>query len=277
MSALHVHEYGPVDGMPLLAIHGITSSSRVWAPLARALSDRRILAPDLRGRGRSRDLAPSTGLRHHADDLAALLDARAHGPIPVVGHSMGAFVAVALAAARPDLVASLLLVDGGYPLTRPPGVSDDDLAGTVLGPIAERLAREFPSREAYRDFWRQHPAFGGELTADVEAYADYDLVGEPPHLRTSSTLEAIAADSLDLYGSEWHLAALAGLSIPAPLLRAPRGLLDEPGGLYPNLPAHPPLAPTMTVTDVDDVNHYTILLTDRGAGTVADAVRSTRI
>jgi lipase len=276
MSALHVHEYGPVDGMPLLAIHGITSSSRVWEPLARALPDRRILAPDLRGRGRSRDLPPSTGLRHHADDLAALLDERALGPVPVVGHSMGAFVAVALAAARPDLVASLLLVDGGYPLTRPPGVSDDDLAGTVLGPIAERLAREFPSREAYRDFWRRHPAFGGELTADVEAYADYDLVGEAPHLRTSSTLEAIAADSLDLYGSEWHLAALAGLSIPAPLLRAPRGLLDEPGGLYPNLPAHPPLAPTMTVTDVDDVNHYTILLTDRGADTVADAVRSTR-
>jgi len=272
---LHVAEFGPADGAPLLAIHGITSSSRAWLALARHLPDSRILAPDLRGRGRSRDLPPSTGMRHHAADLAELLDARALGPVPVVGHSMGAFVAVALAAARPDLVASLLLVDGGYPLARPAGVADADLADAVLGPVAQRLSREFPTREAYRDFWRAHPAFAGAWNDELTAYADYDLAGEPPHLRPASTVEAIAADSLDLYGSDWHLEALAGLRIPAPLLRAPRGLLDEPGGLYPDLPAHPPLAPTMTVTDVADVNHYTILLTDPGAGIVADALRVT--
>lgn len=273
--ALDVTEYGPPDGAPVLAVHGITSSSRAWLALARQLPDVRLIAPDLRGRGRSRHLPPSTGIRDHADDLAALLDARGLGPVPVVGHSMGAFVAVALAAARPDLVASLLLVDGGYPLARPAGVADADLASAVLGPIAQRLSREFPDRDAYLGFWRAHPAFGGELTPDLVAYADYDLVGEPPHLRTASTLEAIAADSVDLYGSDWHLEALAGLAIPAPLLRAPRGLLDEPGGLYPALPAHPPLAPTMTVADVDDVNHYTILMSDRGAGVVADRIRAT--
>ena len=279
MSALHVHEYGPAGGAPVLAIHGITSSSRAWSALARQLPDVRLIAPDLRGRGRSRDLSPSTGIRHHADDLAAVLDARGLGPIPVVGHSMGAFVALALAASRPDLVASLLLVDGGYPLAKPAGVPEGELASAVLGPIAARLAREFVDREAYLDFWRAHPAFAGELTpdlpADLVAYADYDLVGEPPHLRTASTVEAIAADSLDLFGSPWHLDALRQLRIPAPMLRAPRGLLDEPGGLYPDLPAHPPLAPTMSVTDVDDVNHYTILMSDRGAGAVAGALRPT--
>ena len=273
---LVVAEYGPADGMPLLAIHGITSSSRAWLALARRLPEYRIVAPDLRGRGRSRDLPPSTGLRHHAADLARLVDALGLAPVPVVGHSMGAFVAVALADARPDAVASLLLVDGGYPLARPAGVADDDLAGAVLGPIAARLAQEFPDRAAYHDFWRRHPAFGGELTDDLVAYADYDLVGEPPHLRTASTLEAIAADSLDLYGSDWHLAALARLEPPALLLRAPRGLLDEPGGLYPGLAGTPPLAPTMRVEDVDDVNHYTILMSDHGAGVVADAVRAAR-
>lgn len=273
---LVVAEYGPADGMPLLAIHGITSSSRAWPALARHLPDVRLIAPDLRGRGRSRDLPPSTGIRSHAADLATVLDALATGPIPVVGHSMGAFVAVALAAARPDLVAALLLVDGGYPLERPAGVPDAGLADAVLGPVAARLAREFPDREAYRDFWRQHPAFAGGVTDDLLAYADYDLVGDPPHLHTASTVEAIAADSLDLYGSPWHLEALAGLRIPAPLLRAPRGLLDEPGGLYPGLAGTPPLAPTMTVTDVPDVNHYTIVMTDPGAGIVADALRSAR-
>jgi lipase len=271
--ALAVTEFGPEDAPPLLAIHGITSSSRAWLALARHLPDVRLIAPDLRGRGRSRELAPSTGLRHHAADLGSVLDALGIDRVPVVAHSMGAFVAVALAAARPETIASLLLIDGGHPLPRPAGVADDDLAATVLGPVAARLSREFPSREAYLDFWREHPAFRGAFTPDIAEYADYDLVGDPPHLRTASTIEAIAADSLDLYGPDWYLAALAGLGIPAPLLRAPRGLLDEPGGLYPGLPAAPPLAPTMRVTDVDDVNHYTILMTDPGAGVVADAIR----
>lgn len=271
---LAVTEFGPADAPAVLAIHGVTSTSRAWLALARHLSDVRLIAPDLRGRGRSRALPPSTGLRHHAADLGRLLDALDLDRVPVVAHSMGAFVAVALAAQRPDAVASLLLIDGGYPLQRPAGVADDDLSATVLGPIAARLSREFPTREAYRDFWREHPAFHGAFTADIAEYADYDLVGEPPHLRTASTIEAIAADSLDLYGPGWYLDALAGLGIPAPLLRAPRGLLDEPGGLYPGLPESPPLAPTMRVTDVDDVNHYTILMTDPGAGVVADALRS---
>jgi len=275
VSGLAVAELGAPDGVPVLAIHGITSSSRAWLALSRNLPEARILAPDLRGRGRSRDLEPSTGMRHHAADLAMLLDERGLGPVPVVGHSMGGFVAVALAAARADLVSSLLLVDGGYPLARPAGVPDEGLADAVLGPVAARLSREFPDREAYRDFWRAHPAFPDELGPELLAYVDYDLTGEPPHLRPTSTVEAIAHDSLDLYGSPWHVDALAGLGIPAPLLRAPRGLLDEPGGLYPDLPEHPPLAPTMTVTDVPDVNHYTILLTDPGAGIVADALRPT--
>lgn len=269
---LVVASFGPDDAPPVLAIHGITSSSRAWLALARHLPEVRLIAPDLRGRGRSRDLAPSSGLRRHAADLGRVLDALALGRVPVVGHSMGAFVAVALAAERPDAVASLLLVDGGYPLPRPAGVADEDLAPAVLGPVAARLSREFPTREAYLDFWREHPAFRGSFTRDIAEYADYDLVGEAPRLRPASTPEAIAADSLELYGPDWYLAALAALRIPAPMLRAPRGLLDEPGGLYPGLPATPALAPTMRVTDVDDVNHYTILMTDPGAGVVADAL-----
>ena len=271
--ALAVTEFGPPDAPAVLAIHGVTSSSRAWLALARHLPDVRLVAPDLRGRGRSRDLPRSTGLRQHAADLDRVLAALGLDRVPVVAHSMGAFVAVALADRIPDAVASLLLIDGGYPLPRPAGVADDDLASTVLGPIAARLAREFPTREAYLDFWREHPAFRGAFTPEIAEYADYDLVGEPPHLRTASTVEAIAADSLEIFGPDWYLAALARLGIPAPMLRAPRGLLDEPGGLYPDLPERPPLAPTMRVTDVDDVNHYTILMTDPGAGVVADALR----
>ncbi len=272
---LAVAEYGPADGMPLLAIHGITASSRAWLALARQLPDVRIVAPDLRGRGRSRDLPPSSGLRHHAADLQRLLAALRLERVPVIGHSMGAFVAVTLAARRPDAVSSLVLVDGGYPLARPAGTREDDLAATVLAPVAARLAREFPDRAAHLDFWRAHPAFAAGLPAELEAYADYDLVGAEPRLRPSSTVEAIAADALDLYGAEWYRAALATLGGEVPLLRAPRGLLDEPGGLYADLPVRPPLAPALRVVDVPGVNHYTILMSDPGAGIVADTFRAT--
>jgi lipase len=273
---LVVAEFGPPDAPAMLAVHGVTSSSRAWTALARHLPDLRIVAPDLRGRGRSRHLPRSTGLRHHATDLQRVIESLELGRVPVVGHSMGGFVAVALAALSPDAIDGLLLIDGGYPLERPSGVADADLAESVLGPIARRLEREYPDREAYRDFWREHPAFAGAFTPDIEEYADYDLVGTPPRLRTAATVDAIAADVLELYGPDWFLAALAGLPFPVSMLRAPRGLLDEPGGLYPNLAESPPLAPTMRVTDVPDVNHYTILMTDPGAGVVAEAVRSIR-
>ena len=263
---LSVTEFGPAEAPAVLLVHGITSSSRAWLAVARHRPELRLVAPDLRGRARSSHLPPSTGLRNHAADLARVIDQLELGAVPVIGHSMGAFVAVALAAQRPDVVASLVLVDGGLPLERP--------AGDVLGPISARLAREFATFEEAREFWHAHPAFAGREVPDLDTYSDYDLGGEPPHLRPAATAEAIAADALDLYGPDWYLEALHGLRGEVPLLRAPRGLLDEPGGLYPGLPRHPPLVPAVTVTDVADtnhapLNHYTIVMTDPGAGIVA--------
>jgi len=268
---LVVAEFGPADGPVVLALHGVTSSSRAWLALARNLPEARILAPDLRGRGRSRDLPPSTGLRHHAEDLSALVDALGLGRVPVAGHSMGAFVAVSFAARRPDAVESLLLVDGGLPLPKPAGIPDDGLTAAVLGPVLRRLETEYPDRDAYLGFWRSHPAFADDFGPEIAAYAEYDLVGEPPHLRPATAPAAIAADALEIYGPEWYLDALAGLGVPVRLLRSPLGLLAEPDGLYGHL-GSPPEAP-VPVIDVPGTNHYTILMTDPGAGIVADALR----
>lgn len=69
-----------------------------------------MAAPDLLGHGRSSWAAPWT-LEANVAALTALLDASADGPVPVVGHSFGGAVALHLAAARPDLVAALVLLD----------------------------------------------------------------------------------------------------------------------------------------------------------------------
>lgn len=266
---------GPAEGAPVLAIHGVTSSHLAWQWLAAALPEARLIAPDLRGRGRSRDLPGPYGLRRHALDLGQVLDRLGVDLITVVGHSMGGFVAVQLAAHRPETVSSLVLVDGGLPLQRPDGVSDADLPEVVLGPAAARLAMRFADAAEYRDFWRAHPAFAGRWSPELQAYVDADLVPDGDALRPATRIEAVRADALELYGPDWYLDALRALRMPVTVVRAARGLLDEPGGLYPAgvLEAHASLVPQLRVVEVSDRNHYTVAMDHAGAARVAGLLR----
>ncbi|WP_299057461.1 alpha/beta hydrolase [uncultured Nocardioides sp.] len=288
---LAVGVWGPDDPQAptVVAIHGITASHRCWPLVAEALPGVRVVAPDLRGRGRSADLPPPYGMARHAADVAAVLEALTSGPVAVAGHSMGGFVAVQLAALMPERVSRLLLVDGGLPLPAPaapaaPAPTDPTAPAEVgdvaaaLGPAGKRLTMTFPSREAYRDFWREHPAFAADWSPTVEAYLDYDLRGTEPELRPSTTVEAMAADGAELFGHPGHLAALdavAEAGLPLTFLRAPRGLMDEPEPLYPTaaVEAAAERLPLLAAYDVEDVNHYTIVMAPGGARTVADRLR----
>jgi pimeloyl-ACP methyl ester carboxylesterase len=266
-------ESGPL----VLAVHGITANHLAFAPLGELLGgDFRVVAPDLRGRGRSRDLPEPYGMASHADDMAALVEAVGGPAQVVVGHSMGGWVATALAASRPDLVGRLVLVDGGAPLPLPPGLgdnpSDDDIAAAVtatVGPAYERLRHTFPTREAYVDLFRAHPALQ-EWTPQIEAYVDYDLVGEPPELHSACRIEAALGDARDLYAVS---PAPTPTAVPSVFLQAERGMLDDPEGMYAagypeqQLPGTP-------VEVVRGVNHYTIVLGGVGAQAVAEQVRS---
>ena len=263
------------DGVPVLAVHGITATHRCWPLVADLLPELRIMAPDLRGRGRSSSVGDPVGLRQHADDLVAVLDALDTPAVHMLAHSMGAFVAVLLAARYPERVESLTLIDGGLPLVAPasPAVG----AGTsVLGPAGDRLSMTFTSVEQYREFWRLHPAFVDHWSPTVQGYVDYDLKGTAPNLRPSGVLATIEADAAELFGPEWYLEAMRAVDAPVTFLRAPRGLLDQPTGLYaPDRAEAEPRVRGMRVVDVDDVNHYTIVLARHGAEAVADELRRT--
>ena len=253
-------------GDPVLAIHGITSSSRAWPFVVEAL-DNPLLAPDLRGRGRSNKLPGPAGLAQHAEDCAAVIEATADGPLVVVGHSMGGFVGTVLAATRPDLVRALVLVDGGLPF--PPA----DAAATTAGlqPIKQRLQSTY-TRETYRDWFRNHPAFARDWTPEVEEYADYDLPDAPG--RPSSDPDMVEADQLDIVGGAAFAEALDKPMPPRVFLHASRGFADDPPGLYPQptVDAYAARWPDLDIRHVPDVNHYTIVLSRRGAGAVAQAV-----
>lgn len=260
----------------LLAVHGITSSHLAWPALAALLPDVRIIAPDLRGRGCSRDLPAPYGMPTHADDCAAVLDHFSVSQTVAVGHSMGAFVSVVLADRHPTRVTSLVLIDGGMPLLPPPGVEPAQLAEAVLGPVVARLQQVFASRTAYREHWQEHPAIGPSWSALVQAYVDYDLVGEAPRLRSATRVQALQEDIRELVDGDSLLGGLARLRHPALWLLAPRGLQDETPPLYPEAARelYRDRYPQVGVTEIEDVNHYTIVMDPAGARQVTPWVRT---
>jgi pimeloyl-ACP methyl ester carboxylesterase len=266
------------DAPVVLAAHGVTANHRAWAWVAQEITQGQavtVVAPDLRGRGGSGTLPGPAGMSAHAADLAAVLDHLEVERACLVGHSMGGFVASAFASAHPDRTSSVLLVDGGLPLPDPPpGATPEQVLAATIGPAAQRLQMTFGDVAAYLDFWRQHPALGDDWSAQVEEYLAYDLVGRPPECRSSVSVAAVRDDSTDLV--DGRLAAERAAALPAGtiFLRAPGGMMGEPGGLYPAdlVAGHARDFPAVDFRDVPDVNHYPIVMAKRGARAVAGAV-----
>lgn len=253
-------------GIPLLGLHGITANHRSFRGVAEQLS-RPLLAIDQRGRGASRDLPGPYALVRLADDGAAALDAAGIEKAVVVGHSMGAFVATRLAERHPDRVHALVLVDGGLPL-RPPPPGLQVTPEVALGPAVARLQLTFRSVQAYREFWKEHPAIGPYWSDLVREYIDYDLREIDGALRPSTRHEAMETNFFELGGGNGYAAAVESLErqgVPRHLLTSPRGLMDEVPPLYDSawVGEWQDRLPGLTITEVADTNHYTILL---GAG-----------
>lgn len=256
---------------PVLLIHGVTSSNRAFQFFADSLIARgkTPYAVDLRGRGDSNQLPGPFGMAQHAKDMAEVIKFIGGKP-DVIGHSMGGFVLAALVGLYPDLVGEVVFADGGIPLPMPPGMTIEQIMPLVLGPALARLAMTFESNEAYRDYWKPQPAFNRGWTPELDEYADYDLRNGKP----STNPKAVEEDSRDLFGDDLVVRSLKGLSKEALFIRAPRGLQNEEGGLYPlpiieaNLPSYPKLK----LVNLVDVNHYDMFLSKVGSEQIADVI-----
>ena len=259
-----------------LAMHGITGSLMSWPPVADHLEDVTLIAPDLRGRGESNRLPGPFGIGAHVRDLIAVLDRLELPDVVAVGHSMGAYVAALLAAHAPDRVRALVLVDGGLPLPLPPGADPEAVLEATLGPALARLRQRFGSEDVYLEFWRKHPAFGetGCWNDHVEAYFRYDLEGAPPDLRPRPAEDAVRADGRELLVDEDVRSAFLRTRCPTQLVRAPRGLLNQPDPLLPEAVVAQAKAERPDLGDelVPDTNHYTLVLAAPGAQRVAAAI-----
>jgi pimeloyl-ACP methyl ester carboxylesterase len=260
----------------VLAVHGITSNSHAWLALARELEGRASLAaPDLRGRGRSAGLPGPYCVAAYVRDLLAVLDRLEIEQTVAVGHSLGGYIVARLAADHPERVRAAVLVDGGLTIPGAQELDPQTFIEGFLGPVLARLRERFASREAYYDWWRAHPALKGGAVADQDlvAYADHDLAGREPELRSSVLEEAVRADADEVLeiGEAAHR-----LTVPATLLCAPRGLLDQPNPMQPLdlVRAWAAEAPDQRrAVQVPEANHYTIIMGPAGARAVAEPVR----
>ncbi|MEU9316785.1 alpha/beta hydrolase [Streptomyces sp. NPDC048295] len=260
-------------GAPVVvALHGITANALSWGPVARLLDGRvTLVAPDLRGRAGSSALPGPYGIAAHADDAAAVATALGgSGRVVLAGHSMGAFVAALAAVRHPERFGPLLLVDGGIGFPAPTHLSPDELMTAVIGPAMDRLSMTFADRAAYRSFWQAHPAFADSWSDEVDAYIQRDLTGDEPAMRSTCRIEAVRTDGIGLFDEE-VLTAVRKLPVPATLLWARRGLMDEEQGLYDEdrLAAADLEGTRVTPVAVPDTNHYTLLTGDAGAKEIA--------
>jgi pimeloyl-ACP methyl ester carboxylesterase len=122
-------------GPPVLLVHGVQPGAEVWGPVVGDLARRhRVIAYDRRGFGRSVH-PPEPDYRRHAADAAALLERLGAAPAAVVGWSWGGVVALELAAARPDLVAALVLEEPAYDAKSNPTL------GAVKALVAAQILR----------------------------------------------------------------------------------------------------------------------------------------
>ncbi len=204
MAVLASRTWGEAGRPPALLVHGITSSSRSWWTVGPALAERgfAVLAVDLRGHGASprgsAGLGPAELAADVVETVAAWQGAGRDGAGPpggrggpavdlLVGHSLGALVALALLAGHPGFARRVVLED-------PPGPSFVDWDELADG-IENDVGRALREPEALRvELEAANPAWApGEAAHRVADYAACDVATVAPAARAGLPLDLGAA------------------------------------------------------------------------------------
>jgi pimeloyl-ACP methyl ester carboxylesterase len=191
---LATHEWPPAKtdagaAAPVaVLVHGITGWWRTWWRLAPALADRgwRVIAVDQRGHGGSPAVDGFATAETLAADIGLTLDRLGVLPVDLLlGHSLGAAVALELAHRRPEIARRLVIED-------PPGqtrVDDPEYQANLERDVL--AARADPESEVRREL-SENPAWLEEdARQDVEGRQRVDLAGILASLRHDTQLRAV--------------------------------------------------------------------------------------
>lgn len=209
---MRVRLHGPEGGRLVVGVPGLSANRMSFEAMARHLasSGRRFAAVDLRGRGRSPAGFPGThGWDAHARDVVAVAEALGARTFDQVGHSMGAFVGLALANLFPDRLRRLVLVDAvGVP---------DARAMPPIFAAAQRLGSVYPSVDAFLE--KVKAAATVPWNAHWEAHYREDLEPCPGGVKQRANPAAVMEDMLHAGGRDVR-ALWPGVGTQALLIRA---------------------------------------------------------
>ena len=144
-------------GEPIFLMHGTTFCAAVWTPVARLLAERhRLVAMDLRGHGSSGKPANAYDTPDFIADLTNVLRELHLEGCSVLGHSLGANVAMAAYRERPGLFRKAVLVEPAFRLTAQHAEFLRESAGRFKQQ-AENKSLVWPDRETMFQAYRKKP------------------------------------------------------------------------------------------------------------------------
>jgi pimeloyl-ACP methyl ester carboxylesterase len=189
-------------------VHGWTCNRSFFAPQAAHFArQHRVVSIDLRGHGESdKPQGPYTRAQD-ADDIAYVIEHLGLGPVVAVGHSMGGTIVLQLAAAHPERVAAIVMVDPAPFVFAP-----EQRAGVEAMVAAIEAGNQEPRRQFIAKLFL--PTSDRKLVEDVLAV----MLATPSHVAASAMRGDLAFDGPAVAAQctvpALHLAATPPLNPP---------------------------------------------------------------
>lgn len=224
---LRAQSFGDKTNPPLLALHGWLDNSASFEPLAKELGDYYVIAPDLMGHGHSEHL-PASMIYSFETQVAILfhaLNQLGWKNFFVLGHSLGSGIGAALAAALPERVAGLIMLDKlGVPVLPDEGYLPQFLLNMQSGKNADAQPQALYKTAAEAISVRCLISACSEKTAALITGRDLKMVEGGYISRLDRRLHYKSHRALTT--NQCH-AILRAIKCPALLIKAARGLAVE--------------------------------------------------
>ncbi|QBD74722.1 alpha/beta hydrolase [Ktedonosporobacter rubrisoli] len=256
-TTLHWVQWG-TQGPPVVCIHGLTANAFCFQAFADELArDHRVIAYDLRGRGDSDKPEEDYSVPIHAQDLAELIDELALERPIIIGHSLGAFIALYFAAHYPSKLSRLVLVDGGAPL---PWSTPAEQPAWLTAAV-NRLGQPVPSFQQYLNALQAAPFLKPYWNEYFDIYFEHDVLQESDgSVIAKAYRNGILEEGLRMPEAapqeQW-----AQVQVPTLLLRAGQGLFLADDQLLSERAAEAmqQSIKQCTYLNFPSLNHYTII------------------
>ncbi|KPZ09475.1 Hydrolase, alpha/beta fold family [Pseudomonas syringae pv. spinaceae] len=234
---LAAHLFGPEDGQPVIALHGWLDNANSFARLAPHLDGLRIVALDLAGHGHSdhRPAGAAYALADYVFDVLQVAEQLGWQRFALLGHSLGAIIAVLLASSLPERVTRLALIDGLVPLTGDPQSAAERMGAALQA----QLALSNKKKPVYRDQERAVQArMKGMLAVSrgaAELLAQRGLMPVPGGYTWRSD-SRLTLPSAIRFTELQAMAFVHGIRCPTQLVIASDGMLAKKHELLSGLP-----------------------------------------